>query len=181
MVNLVIIDGIKYHVDVGFGSQGSTAPSPLEEGVIIQNVPTSASRLVHRPLPQNIDQTQKFWILELRDDPGSAWRPAYCFSEMEFVPEDFLPMNNYTSTNRTSMFTYRLFLQLILMDEDDEPIGNLVLMGNQVSKRLGGKNEVVDTFQSEPERIRGLEKWFRIKLEPEEIRGIHGMVSALGV
>lgn len=107
--------------------------------------------------------------------------PTYCFSELEFIPNDFEVMNFRTSSSRASWFTYRFVLNSIILDkETDEPIGAVILVGGEVKRRLQGISEVVETCKNETERIQALKRWFDIDLRDEEIRGIQGMASDLG-
>ncbi|EXJ89453.1 hypothetical protein A1O3_02520 [Capronia epimyces CBS 606.96] len=189
MINLVSIDGRKYLVDVGFGRQGTCSPSPLEPGHIMTNVPTSQTTLEYRPIASFSDPSQKVWVLQIRDSPDHAWKSAYCLTEVEFLPQDFQVMNYYTSTSRISHFTYRLMLlKLVLSDDDDDddnsnnddaPVGYLILDGNELRRRSLGRKEIVDVYHSEESRIRGMAEWFDIRLQPEEIAGIRGMVTEL--
>ena len=68
------------------------------------SVPASDCRLVHKPIAQFTDQGQKLWVFEVQNGSESPWIPGYCFSEMEFLPEDFEIMNFHASQSRTSWF-----------------------------------------------------------------------------
>ena len=180
MVIIVKIDGNKYMVDTGFGSMGACSPIRLRDREIVENIPTAEGRVVHRNIDPNTDPDQRLWIYESRDNRDAPWKPCYCFTELEFLPQDFEGMSFKTSQSRKSWFTYRLVLTHILLEEDDgKPSGTMTLAGSEVKKRLEGKNEVLATCQTEEERVTALKKHFGVELRDDERRGIHGMVTEL--
>ena len=136
-----------------------------------------------------------------------GWETSYAFTTLEFFPQDYEVMNFATSQKRTSWFTRRIVcMRMILSDEDiaegeakgEEPgtgtgtvrdgrkadsdvyiNGTLVLFGNEVKRRIGADSEVLQTFQSEEDRIDALSRWFGIHLQPEEKSGVKGLVSEI--
>lgn len=69
MVNIIVLEGVRYLIDVGFGANGPHHPLPLttEAGKYpMRNVGPSQIRLIHEPLPDMLDQTQKHWIVQHR-------------------------------------------------------------------------------------------------------------------
>jgi arylamine N-acetyltransferase len=176
MLSLVTIHSRKFLVDVGFGSTGSTQPVHLQDGELIKNVPTSEGRLLHKSIAPATDTSQMLWVFEVRSSPESPWIAQYCFSELEFLPQDFSVMNYYISQSRTSWFTQKLFLTKVLLSEDQKrPVGNLTLFGDAIRQRLHGQSETLMTCKSEEERVQALEKYFGVQLRPDEIRGIQGL------
>jgi arylamine N-acetyltransferase len=180
MLIIVIVDGRKYMVDVGFGSSGAVQPICLQDGETVPNVPTAHGRLVYKHIAPCTDAGQKMWVFEVQNTVESSWIPQYCFSELEFLPQDFMIMNDRTSQSRTSWFTQKLVLTKILLNEVGErPLGNLTLSRNELKKRLHGKSETLITCKSEEVRVDILEKYFDVKLRSDEIRGIQGLPSEI--
>ncbi|KAI9844614.1 MAG: N-terminal acetyltransferase [Sclerophora amabilis] len=178
MVNIVSIDGRRYMVDVGFGSNASIQPLPLVDGKVLENVSPQSVRLLHANIPQNTDSDQKLWRFQYRFDDSSSWTDGYCFTELEFLPEDFVVMSYSTSTSRTSWFTQKIVCVKTLL-EKNETIGTLILFEAELKQRIRGKTELVATLESEEQRIAALEKHFHIKLNENECKGIRGTVTEL--
>lgn len=205
MVIFVSIDGQKYHVrtpysfpiyivwefsnslnlfvqvDVGFASQGACQPIPLREGATVQCVPGLEGRLVYRPIAPNTVKTQKMWVYEIRNATDRVWIPAYCFSELEFLPEDFVNINYRTSQDPQSWLTYRLVVTRVILDEKlKKPVGTVVMIGAEVTQRLGdGASVTVASCATEADRLAALDKWFSVKLRPHEANGIVGMPTEI--
>lgn len=185
MINIVTIEGKKYFVDVGFGSSGPHHPIPLEEGYTAANVGTQSLRLVRETPPDLLTSsaranstTQHLWQYQFKHSDDKPWLPAYCFGEMEFLPNDFVMMNHFTSTSRTSWFTYMVICMKMVM-ENNELVGDVTMAGPELKRRIGGQNTTLAILESEEQRIEALEKYFGIKLSAEERNGIRGMSSAL--
>jgi arylamine N-acetyltransferase len=138
MVILVTITGLKYRVsppsilrpppsppkppflskvDVGFGSQGALRSIPLIPSSLVQSVPGLEGRLSYRPIAPLTQSSQKMWLFETRNTTSQTWNPGYCFSELEFLPEDFVNFNYKTSRDPLSWFTYRFVVTRVLLDE----------------------------------------------------------------
>ncbi len=179
MVVIVQIDGKKYMVDTGFGSMGACSPVLLKDNEIIENVPTAQGRVVYRNIDPNTDQGQRLWIYESRDNRDASWKPCYCFSELEFLPQDFEGMSFKTSQSRKSWFTYRLVLTHILLDEEERPAGTMTLASSEVKRRVEGRSKVLASCRTEEDRVNALKEHFGIELRDDEKRGIHGMVTEL--
>jgi arylamine N-acetyltransferase len=180
MLIIVTICGRKYMVDVGFGTSGAVQPVLLEHGQIVQNVPTSQGRLVHRPIAENTDSSQSLWIFEVQNSPESPWTPQYCFTQVEFLPQDFMVMNLSTSQSRTSWFPQRFVLTKVILDRGHErAIGNLTLFHDELKQRLNGRSDMLVTCRTEQQRVMVLEEYFGVKLRADEIRGIQGLPSEI--
>jgi arylamine N-acetyltransferase len=185
MVILVRIDGATYHVDVGFGSQGSLTPLLLKEGEMREGVPGNWVRLSRRCIAQNTSG-QVMWVLETRNESVGVWKAGYCFSELEFLEEDFRNLNYRTHRDPTSWFTYTLVVTRVLLGGEEDAgegaggraVGTVTLVNGSVNRRIGGgKSEVLQEFKSEGERVLALEKWFGVKLREDEMNGIVGMAT----
>lgn len=119
MVNIVTLsDGKRYMLDVGFGGYGPIRPILLDaERSTGPGIGNAATRLVKRNIPQNSDRGQELWVYEHRNDPQSEWLAMYCFSEVEFLPEDYEMMSFWTSRSRKVFFTYRVVVVKMVMEE----------------------------------------------------------------
>jgi len=178
MVNFVTIDGKKYLVDVGFGSTGLTHPKLLEHEVVSTNIAPSSVRLSRRNIADNSDGGQQLWCYDHRDDDKSEWNEVYCFTETEFLPGDFAILNYFTSTCRQSWFTYKLLCVKLIMDKNEELIGQLILM-HEVKTKTRGETQILAQVETEDQRLAALEKYFGIYFTKEERDGIKGMASEL--
>ncbi|KAK4695060.1 hypothetical protein P7C71_g2620, partial [Lecanoromycetidae sp. Uapishka_2] len=152
MVNIVTLgDGTKYMLDVGFGGNGPTRPLLLDASRSqVQHIEPAEMRVTKQNIQVNTDPDQKLWVYQHRINPDSEWLTQYCFTELEFLPQDYQVMNFYTSQSRTKL-----------------------------KKRVGGETEHLKTCENEEERVKVLEEYFDIKLSAEEAGGIEGMITAL--
>jgi len=180
MVNIVTLaDGSKYMLDVGFGADGPTRPLPLLEGIVSQGIAFQELRLVRENIPANTDHSQRLWIYQTRHTPSDSWNPKYCFSEVEFLPQDYAMMNFYTSQCKFCWFTYKIAV-VKMIREGDKIIGTIILNGDVVRGRIRGETKELKRCGTERQRVEALEMWFGIALTAEERRGIKGMVTDLG-
>ncbi|KAI9373827.1 hypothetical protein BJX61DRAFT_361902 [Aspergillus egyptiacus] len=181
MVIITTIHNKKYMVDVGFGSNNPTHPLPLEESAISTSIPPTQMRLAREPLPEAVDQSQRFWIYQIRFHPESHWVPLYAFSETESLPQDFAIMNFYTSQMPSSWFTQMVVCVKHFLDERGEELQGLyVLAGGEVKRRKAmGGSEVVQRLEREEDRVRALERWFGVRLADHEVVGIRGLGSEI--
>jgi arylamine N-acetyltransferase len=185
MVNIVTISSQRYLVDTGFGSSGPHHPVPLLPGAGVEepNVGDQCIKLSYESIEDCLDPNQKFWVYRYRHSSSSPWITGYCFSEVEFLQVDFEVMNLGTSTT-PGIFTQNVICVKMLMgerQEDEEAVlvGDITLFNSEVTRRVGGKSEVVQKLESETDRVEALKKWFGIKLSQEEIEGIRGMSTEL--
>jgi arylamine N-acetyltransferase len=183
MVSIATIAGTKYLVDVGFGSNGPTAPVPLVHNhTRIKILPENSEMLTREHIPDNTHKgdAQLLWVYSFRFSASSAWLPAYCFSEIEFLPVDFVTMNFFVSRSPTSWFTYSLVCLKFLMDEREEMVGDVTLFGSDLRKREMGRPSVeVAKIESEEDRVGALERVLGVRLSQPEREGIRGMMTAL--
>jgi len=180
MVNIVTLDdGNKYMLDVGFGGNGPTQPLLLDaNNSQVQHIEPADMRLTKQNIAANTDPDQTLWLYQHRIGPDSEWLPMYCYTELEFLPQDYKVMNFYTSQNRKSWFTYRIVCVKMVMEEG-ELVGTLTLVGGDVKRRIRGETEHLKTCENEVDRVKAMEEYFGIKLGPDEAGGIKGMVTAL--
>lgn len=137
-------------------------------------------RLVRENIAEFIDQTQKVWIYQVRYNPESVWLPMICFNDVEFLPQDFGVMNFSVSQTRTSWFTQVFVCMRMILDEDGrEIIGQYIMSGNEVKRRLRGQTEILQVMQTESDRVQALATYFDMHLRGSEIGGIRGLASEL--
>ena len=187
MVTVATIAGAKYLIDVGFGSNGPTAPVPLVHNhTRVKILPDNAEKLTREHIPDNTHRgdAQLLWVYSFRFSKDSAWMPAYCFSEVEFLPKDFETMNFFVSRSPASWFTFSVVCLKFLMREGkdgEDMVGDLTLFGNDLRKREMGKpSEEVAKIESEEDRINALQQFLGVRLSQPERDGIRGMMTALG-
>ncbi|GAD94449.1 hypothetical protein PVAR5_3075 [Paecilomyces variotii No. 5] len=184
MVLIVTIGSGKYMVchmvDVGFGPACPPRPLPLEADYTAVSAAPAELRLIRDSIPEFTDKSQRVWIYQIRSSSEKEWAPAYCFSDIEFLPQDFAVMNFSTSKGEGSPFTKDLMIMKGILDDDEEAlIGQYTLSGTEVKERIGGDAKTVEILRTEQDRVNALAKWFGIRLHQEEINGIRGMVSEL--
>lgn len=188
MINVVTIDDRRYVVDVGFGANNPMQPLEWVEGQVTPAVAPAFNRLVRANIPANTDAAQRLWIYEHKDDGAvggeEGWLPMYCFAETEFGPMDYEVMNFFTSCHPTSFFAHLVLCCRGVEGEEREGEktvgGMLMLVGAEVTRRVGGKKERLMVCETEAERVEALEKWFGVRLTEEERAGVKGREVELG-
>lgn len=178
-MNIVTLaDRARYMVDIGYGGDGATKPVPLVDGQVLHNLGAQEIRLVHDNIPAQADRSRKLWIYQYRNGAGMPWNSNYAFGEFEFTEPDFRVMNYYTSTSPDSFQTHAPLVVRFLR-RGGEVYGKVMMFGAEVKRNLGGRTELVQTCETEGERVEALEKWFGIVLTEEEREGIRGVRSEL--
>lgn len=167
-------------VDVGFGSSCAVRPLPLKENAIVPYIAPAEMRLVRDCIPEFTDKSQRAWIYQVRYTPESKWLDNICFSETEFLPQDFSALNFYTSQNPSSWFCQSFVCSLFLMNENEQEIqGQCTMAGKEVKRRVHGQTEVLETLGSEDDRTLALAKWFGLHFREDEVQGIRGLPSQI--
>ena len=187
MLNLVRFDGEWYVVDVGMGAWGPNLPYPLKDGHEQVSIAPRKIRLQKRAIPESYSASAsgegppKIWCYDICNKPASEpgledqWMPTYCFTETEFLPQDYEMMSWFTSTNNKCFFTYTVLTQKMVLDEEEEKIiGDVTLVNNGIRKTVGGKREVVRDLETERDRVEALREVFGVELTEEEKSGITG-------
>lgn len=179
MVNLIRLENsATYMVDVGFGGDGPIQPLPLDPENVTQGIGEQQMRVIKSDISDNTDKRQSQWIYQTRYAKGHEWSPVYCFTELEFLPQDYEIMNYYTSTSRKSWFTQAVVSVKMIRDQE-EIIGVISMKDGVFKRRIKGESEVVADCKSENERVEALEKLFHIRLDSDEVEGIQGSVTEL--
>lgn len=144
------------------------------------NIAPSEMRLVKESLLEFCDKSQKVWVYQTRHDRDSDWIPNICFTEAEFLPQDFGVMNFAVSQSSTSWFTQVFVCMRMIMDESGREVkGQCIMSGREVKRRVRGQTEVLETLESEDDRVKALARWFDMHLREDEVQAIRGMVSML--
>ncbi|KAK4554675.1 hypothetical protein LTR86_008177 [Recurvomyces mirabilis] len=186
MLNLVRLDGKWWVVDVGMGVFGLNIVVPLEDGYECESIAPRRVRLQRRVIPEHaaadedLEEAQKMWCYDSCFDPTATpqvWVPTYCFTTLEFLPQDYEMMSWYTSTNPRSFFTYLVLCMKMEMDEAGEKIvGDVSLLKDTVRRTygplLGGRKEVLRTCKTEQERTEALKEILGVELTEEERENI---------
>lgn len=184
-VNIVTIGQKRYFCDVGFGARGPTGLIPLKEGVQGKNLGDDDkgvfNQLTREHIMDNTHTTseQLLWIYSVRFDTKMPWLPIYCFTEIEFLPQDFQVMSFYVSQSPTSWFTQVIVCQKYLLDEEGVVVGEVTLDGTKFKERRNGEKKILCEAGSEEERVNALKQHFGITLSKPEINGIKGLVSMI--
>lgn len=196
VINLVTIDGIKYLLDGGYGGAGPSRPMPLLEGEIQGQIAPAEMRLIYEPLPQNLNQAQKFWIYQHRFNEDADWTTCYCFADLEFTPQDLVGLNLEPATNRHTFFTHKVVAVRFSTEGEvngpqgpgspgeaaleGEIDGSVTLNHDVVKWRRRGEKVVEWQLRSEEDRIQALEMYFGIVLDAEERAGVVGTAAMIG-
>ena len=137
-------------------------------------------RIVRDSIAEFTDPSQKIWIYQTRYNPESKWLPQICFSDVEFLQQDFSVLNFEASQSRTSWFTQIFVCMRMILDQSGtEIIGQCIMSGKEVKERLRGKTEILQELETEEDRVEALAEYFDMHLRKSEIQGIRGMVSEL--
>ena len=185
MLNLVVFDGDWYVVDVGMGAMGPNVPYRLEDGIELESIAPRRIRLQKRPIAESYAngtavEAPKLWCYDVCYKPSPSgdkseekWVPTYCFTETEFLPQDYEMMSWFTSTNKKCFFTYSVVCTKMLLDEKEEKIvGDVTLFNDGVRKNVGKDREVLRELKTEQDRIEALREIFAVELTDEERGGI---------
>jgi arylamine N-acetyltransferase len=184
MLNIVRLDDEWYVVDVGMGAMGPNLPYPLRDGFETTSIAPRKIRLQLRSIAEsyakqssNSTGAPKMWCYDLCYDPkGSAedkWVPVYCFTETEFLPQDYETMSFFTSKNPKSFFTRYVTCTKMIMDDSKEKItGNVTLFQGTIRESIGTSRCVVKECTTEDERVEALRDLFDVTLTEDEKKGI---------
>ncbi|OMP81585.1 Arylamine N-acetyltransferase [Diplodia seriata] len=191
VVNIVTLaDGTKWVSDTGFGGDQMRQPVPLVENHVTQNIGPQQIRLSREHIDNATNTSAEkpaTWIYQYRNGVDQGWNSFFCFTETEFLHQDFEVLNYYTSRCPQSFQTFTpLVVKFLRRDregggpaETGEIYGKLMLVHGEVKENLGGKTRLVRSCKSEPERLEVLRDVFGMTFTEEEQAGIRGRVSEL--
>lgn len=182
MLNLVRIEETWYVVDAGTPPMGPNIVFPLQDGFEAVAIPPRKIRLQKRSIPEHYasreQDAQKLWCYDFclhPDQPSrdDAWTPIYCFTETEFLPQDYEMMSFFTSHNPRSFFTYSVLCAKMILDEASQAIvGDITLFNDSVRKTVAGKREILAELKTEEERVAALKDFLGVELTEEERKNI---------
>ncbi|KAF2478672.1 N-hydroxyarylamine O-acetyltransferase [Neohortaea acidophila] len=186
MLNLVLLDGEWWVVDVGMGNMGPCAVYKLQDGVELESIAPRRIRLQKRAIAESYSAEEegggavpKLWCFdvcykpEVAEGEERAWIPTYAFTEAEFLPQDFEMMNYFTSTNKACLFTYVLIITKMLADEAGEKIvGDITMLNDTVRRNFGSDRKVLRECKTEKERVDALRDFFGVELTEEDSESI---------
>lgn len=181
MANLVMIDNVRYLVDVGFGADGPCQPLRLQSGVVSEGLPGQNLMLEHKNLSQHSDPSQRVWVYS-HQRGSKSWVETYCFAETEFFAADFEVLNHITMTSPRSFFAQNIVVQRFLLDEAEgkqSMTGVLLLFRDRIKSRTGESEETLQVLENEDQRIQAFKNFFSISLADHERRAIQGLASEL--
>lgn len=196
VVNLVTVGEQKYLLNGGFGGNGPPCPVPLAHDEIQSQIAPAEMRLLHAPIPENLNQSRKLWIFQSRYDPSSDWSTCYCFPDFEFTPADITSMNFAPSHSPHSFFTHKVVAVRFSTEREingpqgpgspDEaalasPIDGAITLNHDVlTWRRKGRKVVEWPLRSEEERLHALEMFFGTTLSEEEREAILDTAAMVG-
>ncbi|KAF4300997.1 N-acetyltransferase [Botryosphaeria dothidea] len=188
VVNIITLpDGTKWVSDTGFGGDQMRQPMPLVERHITHNIGPQELRFERASIPNATNtspENHKAWVYQYRNGGDQPWNSFFCFTETEFLHQDFEVMNFYTSKHPESFQTSTPLVVKFLRKDDEEGgagkiYGKLMLVNGDVKENLGGQTRLVRACKSETERLEALREVFGITFTAEEQAGIRGRVSEL--
>ncbi|KAK7211209.1 hypothetical protein V2G26_018387 [Clonostachys chloroleuca] len=107
-LNIVVINGVRYAIDVCFGSRVPVLPLQLHQGQVQPHSHPGQMRVRYDCIPQALCSDQKLWIYEHRKNEKAEWIPQYCFVDFEFLPDDINTINWASARSPSSFFTQRV-------------------------------------------------------------------------
>ena len=170
MCNIVLLDGHKYLVDVGFGNNAPTFAVPLLKDQRVSYRNTGDSRggsLVHISREQISEtathvQDELMWVYSFKYLDEMPWIPGYCFSELECLSGDQEVMNFYTSQHPESWFRRNVVVSRVLFGDTGRAIGDLTLFNGRVKERRFGRSHLLCEAQGREDIPSVLHKYFNI-------------------
>jgi arylamine N-acetyltransferase len=117
--------------------------------------------------------------LQHKRETDDEWRDTYCFTEIEFLPQD-IEVLNWRSTKdvRGSFFNHMIMCARYVMEEEDL-VGVIIMTEGKVKQRIRGNIEALEECSGELDRWEALERWFGIVLGEQERLGIRGLSTEL--
>ncbi|KAE8451550.1 hypothetical protein EG329_003623 [Mollisiaceae sp. DMI_Dod_QoI] len=180
LVNLVLFEGRRYLVDVGFGGNGPTAPILLEDGnEMAWGVTGDRVRVLWEGIREFETPGEKCWVLQHKREGCEEWDDMYCFTDIEFTPMDVGVMNWKTTRDVRGSFFNHLIICVRNQMEGEDVVGTVIMTDEKVKSRVRGKNETLKVCKNELDRWEALEKYFGIVLGEQERMGIKGLSTEL--
>lgn len=179
-VILVAIGNEVFVTDVGYGTNNIVVPLSLQkEGEVVNAIHQETIRIIRIGLEASEDSDQKYWVFQHRLNPDNTWRTCFCFTELEFWPEDFEVMNLSTSQSPKRFFTQRAFCTKMILDESGKKIVGRLTLETQVKRSVNGQSEVLKEFSTDDDRLAALKEFFDIEFSRSEASSIIGSVAEI--
>jgi len=146
-VTLVTIEGKRWFVDLGFGTESPPVPIPL-----VCNVPIIFENKTYRLIDSEL-----FGYL-LQSKHGEEWKNLYSFDLSHVCRGDIEYGKHYTSTSPKSIFVNSRVAALPVKN------GMITLFNNSYKKVINGKEEVI-LLKDDQSYLSIIEKEFGIKID----------------
>jgi arylamine N-acetyltransferase len=184
MMMIVKVHGTRYIVDTSYTSNMPTSPLIIRDNYVEKDTPFRERRLVWKNISQNTDPDQRYWVLQLRPvvaqgEKAHPWMDAYCFRTDECLLLDIDTLQRSNRHGRQSIFMSKILAYRWLGGADGSPCGSYLMWENQVRMTWAGKTTLVETLYCEDDRIAALEKYFDIKISPDNAAHTIDTVSFL--
>lgn len=147
-------------------------------------MPNRERRLLWANIAQNSDSTQRYWRLQFRKaavdgENTGKWIDAYCFRADEALMLDFDTFHASLRHSRKAWFMYKVMAFRWLADEEGKPAGWDMIWDNQLRRNMMGNVSLVESFGRDKDRVRALERWFGVRMQPSDVQEIQGTVGWL--
>ena len=169
---------------------------PLNHREVASQIEPAQMRLCFEPLRQNLNSSQKVWVVQFRYDEDHDWDPIYCFPDLEFIPEDIEGMNLEPWLNPHTFFTHKVVAVRFTTSQERNGTkgpgspyeremegdidGAITLNHDVLTWRRYGKKVVQIPLRTESDRIEALGMYFGITLSDEDVEGIRGTAAEIG-
>lgn len=175
---IVELGADKYAVSASASEFSSPVPNQLVHDKPFVDVGTRMQRMLHSAIPGNTSK-QKWWRMQIRNSINQSWMDIFCFQEVEWMDLDFILLSRGLWAHGTAWLASLVVCIRYVLDQG-VPVGWIMICGNELRHWMDGKNEVIEKFYCESERISALKEHFGIVLSEEEECGIVGRISELG-
>lgn len=177
------------------GPNGPSRPLPVEDGLVATQITPAQMRISYETLSQHLDKTQKVWVYSYRFNSTADWMPVYCFTDVEFFPEDIAAMNFEPWLDKQTFFTHKVVcVRFGTNNERSEAPGSpdtttleaaeidsTLTVNHDVFKwRRNGKKVIELQLKNEEERVDVFRHYFGIELSEEDQESILGTAAQIG-
>ncbi|KAK0223648.1 cysteine proteinase [Armillaria fumosa] len=184
-------------VDVGFGGTCLTRPIYLRDGAVVETS-SEKHRLIRAPHPSSsLDglDSALLWHLQIsrtgKTEP--AWKTLYAFSESESFPEDFMRASAYISQVPSESIFWKnvMCVKYFIVDGEEQRglgleantndvhLGRYILFGSEISRSVGGRQQILQIFRTEEDRIWALRDYFGFDIDVKDALNITGRFAAV--
>ncbi|CAH0055904.1 unnamed protein product [Clonostachys solani] len=201
-LNIAVINGSRYAIDVCFGSRVPVLPLRLQDTAVQRHSDPGQMRVRYDSISQALSPDQKWWIYEHRKDIESPWVPQYSFADSEFLFDDICCINWAPAKSPSSFFTQKVVVVKFTTENEvyhgdrklesivDKGLagtkadtgaidGALILDGNRLRWRKRGDVVWEQELSSETERLDIMSRYFGIAFAPRDVKAIVGTAAAI--